>query len=133
MTRRLMFLWAVLVPACAVANTYSISGPDPGPWKKLLGAVGFTKSVETPTVEIVSGSSSRDLAALAQDHIVVVEGLGAAAEKLGIAAKTDTVSVRQICDVHGPNMQIIWEEPVTIPNVSVNDGWTVFAKEKWKE
>lgn len=128
-----LLLCAIFVPAFAVANTYSISGPDPAPWTKLLGAVGFTKSADAPTLEIVSGSSNRDLAALAQNHIVIVEGFGAAAEKLGIAPKTDTVSVRQICDVHGPNMQIIWEQPVSIPDLTLNDGWTLFAKEKWKD
>ena len=126
-------LLAVL-PSLSAANTYVINGPDATPWKKLLGAVGFsavTNSAE-PTVEVASGSTSRELAPLAQNHIVIVEGLGAAAEKLGISVKSDAVSVRQICDVHAPKMQVIWEQPVNIPEIDLGKDWTVFATERWK-
>ena len=126
-------LLAVL-PSLSAANTYVINGPDATPWKKLLGAVGFsavTNSAE-PTVEVASGSTSRELAPLAQNHIVIVEGLGAAAEKLGISVKSDAVSVRQIRDVHAPKMQVIWEQPVNIPEIDLGKDWTVFATERWK-
>ncbi len=123
-----------MLPGFAAANTYAISGPDPAPWKKLLSAVGVTAASGNgaPTIEVVSGSTNRDLAALAQEHILIVEGFGAAAEKLGISVKTDTVAVRQICDVHAPKMQIFWEQPVAVPDLALTENWTTFANEKWK-
>src|SRR5581483_7102790 len=127
-------IWIMLLPGVAGANTFVVSGPAPAPWQKLLGAVGLTPvNGGTPTVEVVSGSSARDIGDLARQHVVIVEGFGAAIEKLGVSVKTDSIAVRQICDVHGPKMQIIWEQPVTIPGAVLSDGWTVFAKEKWKD
>ena len=129
-----LFLFVIMAwPSLALANTYLIDGPNAAPWKKLLSSVDLTSTTNAnPTIEVASGSTTRDLAALAQNHIVIVEGFGAAAEKLGISAKTDTVRVRQICDIHAPKMQTIWEQPVAVPNVELSKGWTVFASEKWK-
>lgn len=125
----------VILPTLASANTYTVNGPNPAPWKKLLGAVGLTAASgdEVPAVEVASGTSKRDLAALAKDRIVIVEGFGSAAEKLGVSVKTDTIAVRQICDVHASKMQIFWEQPVTIPDLTLIENWTIFAKEKWKD
>lgn len=128
----ILYTALLLIPACAQANTYLISGPDPAPWQKMLGAVGLTATRgPSPTIEIVSGSTTRDIATAAAQHIVIVEGFGAAAEKLGITADAKTVAVRQICDIHAPKMQIFWEQPMTIPRVALTDAWTVFASEKW--
>ncbi len=60
------------------------------------------------------------------------KGPGAAAQSLGFSFKSDTVPVRQICDVHAPKMQIIWEQPVSVSAATLPDGFQVFATEKWK-
>ncbi len=73
-----------------------------------------------------------DIATLAETHIVVVEGSGAAAGKLGISVKAENVAVRQICDIHALKMQIIWEQAVSAPGVELPDGFQIFATEKWK-
>ncbi len=107
-----MKIWLYL--ACAVWPLSAAAASDPAAWNKILGAVGLTQQ------------------ALEQQHIAILEGFGPAAEKAGITAGSENVSIRQIRDTHAPKMQIIWEQPVTVPTVAVGQDWTVFAAEKWK-
>ncbi len=117
----------------AGATTFAVDGPNAGPWKKLLGAVGLTESTAGKSaVEVVSGTSNRDLLDFASNHIVIVEGFGPAAEKLGITAGKKTVAVRQICDTHASKVQVIWEQPVTVRTATIPNDWTIFALERWK-
>ncbi len=44
----------------------------------------------------------------------------------------ERVTVRQIVDSHGPQMQIIWEQPVEIAKAQMPEGFTVYATERWK-
>ncbi len=81
---------------------------------------------------VLRADSQADVSQLAQRRIVLLTGTGAAAEALGIRAKPETVEVRQIVDARAPKMQIIWEQPVSIPAVELPADFTVFAKEKWK-
>lgn len=127
----LRFLLLLLLTRLAAGNTYSISGPNAEPWEKMLGAVGFRAADGAPTLQIVSGSSPADLATLAAQHIVIVEGFGAGAEKLGVSAQGETVSVRQIVDDHAPKTQIIWEQPVQIARPILPLDWAVFSTDKW--
>jgi hypothetical protein len=122
-------LIALLLPAFSTAATYAIDGPNPASWDKLFRAVGMTQGSD---ILVVSGSSNRDLQSIARDHIVIVEGFGTAANRLGINPEQSMISVRQICDVHAPRTQIIWEQPLTIPAAALDGEWTIFAKEKWK-
>jgi hypothetical protein len=99
---------------CAVLPLTAANAPDSSAWKKILGAVGMTEQ------------------ALAQQHITIVEGTGTGAEKSGISATAGSITIRQICDIHAPKMQIMWEQPLTVPNVSLDQDWMIFATEKWK-
>ena len=132
MTRLLSIIWAAFIPALSWAGTYSVSGLDASPWTKLFTAVGLTAVNRAADIEIIDANTSRDLAASAQHHIVVVQGFGTAAEKLGIVPAAQTVAVRQIWDLHAPKTQIIWEQPVAIRHAVLDENWTVFASEKWK-
>jgi hypothetical protein len=126
-------LIVLLLAACSRAATYNIDGLAPAPWTKLLEVVGLSPtSTHDANVEIVSATTKDDLLALAQDRIVIVEGIGTATDRLGITPKQASVSVRQICDTHAPQMQIIWEQPVTIPDVTLDARWKISAKEKWR-
>jgi hypothetical protein len=119
-------------PLCR-ATTFRADATDDRPWKKIFGSFGIDES-STPQADIlVAGAESKiDLASTAETHIVVVEGTGPAAQRLGILAKPETAPVRQICDTHGPQMQIIWEQPASIPLAELPAGFKVFAREKWK-
>ena len=124
----------LLLAALAVPGlTLSASGgtPDAEAWTKILGAVGLRATADAQ-IQVVAGDSSTDVASLAVDHIVIVEGTGPAAESLGIHASSGQLFIRQISDVHGPRMQTIWEQPVTVPAVELPADFQVFATEKWK-
>ncbi len=84
------------------------------------------------SVLVIRGEAQLDPLQLAQHRIVLVIGTGAAAEAIGIHAKSETVAVRQIVDARAPKMQIIWEQPVSVPAVDIPGDFTIFAKEKWK-
>jgi len=133
---RLTLLAAVLagVPVIAgVANTFQVNGTDPAPWRKIFGSVGIAEDEKGPATFVVLGPDAHaDAAALSQDHIVVLEGTGAVAKSLGFVPKQDVVPVRQICDIHAPKMQVIWEHPLNVPAVDLPNGYQVFASEKWK-
>jgi hypothetical protein len=115
------------------ATTFRTDAVDAGPWQKILGSVGITETSNQGADILVAGNESKaDLSAIAAHHIVIVEGAGPATDRLGIVKKAQMVSVRQICDVHGLDMQIIWEQPKDVPSVELPAGFKVFAKEKWK-
>lgn len=123
-----------MIPAMAAgATTFQVTGADAAPWSKIFGALGITQATGSGAGIVVVGREAQaDAGALAEDHIVVLEGTGAAAQRIGIHAKSDRVAVRQICDTHAPKMQIIWQRAISVPAVDLPKGFQVFATEKWK-
>src|SRR5579875_914969 len=122
-----------LVPVLAGATTFQVSGTEAAPWNKIFASVGIQPASNDGAEIVVAGPKAAiDASALADRHIVVVLGMNSAARQLGFTQKADTVTVRQICDTHAPNMQIFWEQPVDVPDVQAPDGFQVFASEKWK-
>ena len=86
---------------------------DSESWSKILGAVGIAESTRPQASIVIAGESANgDVAKLADDHILVLIGNGAATAKFGIQSTTDALRIRQIWDMHAPAMQIIWERPV---------------------
>jgi len=130
MTLRLLAAFAI-VPLISQATAFRAVSADDRPWRSIFGALGIA---ENPTADIVvvGEDAQQDVAQLAQDHFVVLEGTGAAASKIGLVAKQDRVAIRQICDTHAPKLQIIWESAVDAPAVELPAGFTAFATEKWK-
>lgn len=128
-----------LMPALAHPATFQASGADASAWRKILGAVGMTDATKSqnasgsaPAVVVAGPDDRTDIASLAENRIVILEGLTPAGQKFGITARQDTVAIRQICDVHAPKMQIIWEQAVTVPAAELSAGFQIFATEKWK-
>ena len=112
----LAILLAAMSPICR-ATAFRVDAADDRPWQKILGSVGITESSSERAEILTAGAESKaDLSTAAESHIVIVEGAGPAAERLGILKKAQTVSARQICDVHGPNMQIIGRVLSMSPN-----------------
>ncbi len=127
-----LVLAAGLAAACQ-ASTFRTDAADDHSWQKILGAIGIGENQGGEADILIAGPESKiDLHAAAADHIVIVEGAGPAAQRVGISPKPEMVSVRQICDVHGAKMQIIWEHPADLPAVTLPAGFEVFASEKWK-
>ena len=123
-----------VIPVLGGATTFQVTGTDAGPWREIFGALGITEGLNGTTNVVVIGRDAQvDAAALAENRIVVLEGTGGTAQRLGIVAKTESVAVRQICDMHAPKMQIFWEQAVSVPQMKLPDGFTVFASERWKD
>src|SRR5437868_6970582 len=120
------------LPAFAATPTYRATGTDALSWTRIFASVGMMKSGTADPMVVVAGAKEMAVAKLAQSHIVILEGHTAASQSLGFVAKTETVDVRRICDVHAPKMNIIWEQAVNVLAVDVPSGFQVFATEKWK-
>src|ERR1700761_2240591 len=86
------------------ATTFQVKGSDEKAWGKILGSVGIRPAAGGSEAEIVivGAGAQADAASLAERHLVILEGTGAAAQRLGIKEKTETVPVRQIRDIHAP-------------------------------
>ncbi len=134
--RRLFLPFAIAISLGAGfvrADTFQALGVKAGPWRAILGCVGITENAKRePAIIVAGGSAAVDSTRLSQDHILILEGGGPSAERLGIMAKPEEIAVRQIVDVHAPEMQIIWERPLNIARTEVPGDFKVFASEKWK-
>ncbi|HEX4165853.1 MAG TPA: hypothetical protein VHZ55_10310 [Bryobacteraceae bacterium] len=114
------------------ATTFQAAGADEKAWRAILGAVGITEDAKRPPEILVVGAGAKpELVAQAEGKILILEGASAAAEKAGFVSESRTLSVRQICDTHAPNMQIFWEKPVSMVPSIVPADYQVFAKERW--
>jgi hypothetical protein len=132
--RAVLLLALAALPAFATGiNTFTVHGTDPGPWRKILGAIGITETRGADASVVVLGANDRsDALSLAVKHLVIIEGTGVAAQKAGITVEGKTVPVRQICDSHAPKMQLIWEQSESVPVTKIPSDFQVFATERWK-
>ena len=126
MTRQLL-LALFLASAVLRGTTFHVNGAGAQPWLKILGAVGITRGEMTDAAIVIGGP-----AAMAENHLLILEGISPAARSFGITAKTDTVRVRQIRDTHAPGMQIFWEQPAELAVTELPADFQVFATERWK-
>ena len=133
----LALLFASLLSASSIraASTFQFRaiGTDAAPWAKAFEAIGMTQATSTTdaAVIVVGAGDHTDILQLAANHLVVLEGAGAAAQSFGIKPTEVKVPVRQISDIHAPKTQIIWEQPLTISVVELPSDFTVLATEKW--
>jgi hypothetical protein len=127
-------LLVIALPCHAVVTTFAVEKTDAGAWTKILGAVGIApvRTAEVGSIIVAGADAPEALAARALDHIVILVGNSPAAEKLGIHARAEMISVRQICDVHAPKMQVIWERAEQVHASDIPMNFQVFAAEKWK-
>ncbi len=138
-SRLLLASLVAALPLCASSSfSFSAQGTDPGPWVKVFEAIGMPEAKLSgpkspdPAVIILGPNERLDILQLATNHLVIVEGTGIAAQSLGFRRTGATVSIRQICDIHAPKTQIIWEQPLAMPAVEMPASFTVLATEKWK-
>lgn len=129
-------LAVALLCACpTIANTFSTRGVDAASWSRIAASIGLQSTArESAASVIVLGANEPALIEeLAEKHLVIVEGFGAAARSLGFTAGPETVPTRHIVDTHNPSMPILWSDAVAIPSVHVPAGYQVFAAERWKQ
>ncbi len=130
------FLCAVIASALfsrmSQASTFQVTGGDEKAWRAILGSVGIVEDAKRPPEIVIAGANAQpEILARADRAILILEGASAAAAKAGIVTETRTVSVRQICDIHASDMQIVWEKPVSVTPSTLPADYQVFAKERW--
>jgi len=123
--------FAALLVCCVAplsAVTFRVDGANPVTWTKILGSVGIERGGTDSSIVIAGASAAGNITR----QILILEGDSAAARSLGFVPQTEHVTVRQIVDTHGPQMQIIWEQPAEIVKAQIPEGFTVYASERWK-
>jgi hypothetical protein len=117
----------------AAENAFRFEGAPGKAWANIFASVGLAETQSQDAgIVIAGGAAASDVATLAQNRFVILEGTGPAASKLGIESKSAEIVVRQICDKHAPRIQVFWKEAVQVPLVSLPGDFEVFAWEKWK-
>ena len=131
---KLAIITLALLTQLARAATFQVTSTAPAPWEKIFSSIGVEETLSAAPSIIVAGPSARIDAAVAEQHILILEGVGPAASDLGFVERSGApaISIRQISDTHAPQMQIFWEQPVSVPDIQIPAGFQVFATEKWK-
>ena len=134
--RRLFLIAAVAASLLAQhsrAGTFEITaGADGKAWRAILGSVGMSENrTGQPDITVAGTGAQAELIATAESRIVIFEGASEATAALGIRCGTGSVPIRQIRDVHAPDMQIIWEKPLSVTPSTVPPVYEIFAREKW--
>jgi hypothetical protein len=137
MFRRSLLICTVffaVLPLAAVVPAFRIVGADQKPWSDVFGCIGISESAAESALLIVTGSNATsDMARLAEDHILILQGDSPLARQFGIVPQSERVPVRRIVDSHAAEVQIIWAEQPATPFFTLPAGFEVFAKERWKD
>jgi hypothetical protein len=115
------------------AATFQVEGgANALAWGKILGSVGIERANSNSYIVVEGAAAREDSARLALAHILILQGDSPAGRSLGILPQKERVTVRQIVDKHGPQMQIIWEQAAEIAKTQLPEGFSVYATERWK-
>ncbi len=124
-------------PAATSWFAYHVLGDDAGPWPQILSAVGYVPSNGNPASILVIRPGARfDAGRLLEETsggaVLVLEGDTAFARSLGFVPTVGRLAVRNIEDIHRPDLPIIWEKALELPHYEVPEGARVFALERWQ-
>jgi hypothetical protein len=127
-------LLLVFAPAC-FAGTFSVIGPQTGPWPSILSSAGHIASPAASADIFVAPPSTPSAAdwksRIENGAALVLEGSSPLAASFGFRAKSETVSVVHLVDVHNPSLPVIWSQAVELPRYDVPADARVFAKDRW--
>jgi hypothetical protein len=112
---------------------YHIAG-KPGAWPEALGSIGLQ---EQPTREarvlVMTQGSREDATAWLDrvDHgaILIIEGNTEAGRSLGFRPTEHHVSVKNVSDMHQPDLPITWEDATDVPLFQVPQDAQVFTRQ----
>ena len=124
-TVRCACLALLFVAAANAAGPILVIGDEPGPWRRIFGAVGLSVTQATT----LSPPAMR--AQVEAGAFLILEGESEFASALGIRAGTKKVPTRSIVDVVNPKMSIVWERALEVPRYTLPSHATIFAKERW--
>jgi len=129
----LPFLLAAL-PCGAATFSFHVTGADAGSWPEALSSLGLVSAPieQARLVVIRPGAAVGDWAArVEQGTFLILEGASPLAESFGFRATAEIASVRSIVDSRAPDLEIVWEEGLTLARFEVPSQAHVFAHERW--
>ncbi len=110
---------------------FHVAARDAEAWTTLLGSFGLRPQPESDArVLVVSKDESARAGHAADGRVLIVEGDSPAARALGFRATGRRVAVKEVRDVHNPDLPIVWEHAVTLPVFEVPAGARVVALDR---
>ncbi|MBI3665562.1 MAG: hypothetical protein HY236_04940 [Acidobacteria bacterium] len=97
-----------LVPLAAVGETGAVAAG----WQRILNSVGLDLAVGPAPFTILEGDSPP-------------------ARAFGFRSTAETVLVAAVEELRDPQLEVVWERPLTLPVYKLPLGARVFAREKW--
>ncbi len=126
---------AVALAFPAFGGTFAVLGPQAGSWPSILSAAGhFAAPAASADIFVAppgTPASADWKTKVEKGAALILEGSSPLAASFGYRARTDTVSVVHLVDVHNPSLPIIWGKPVELPRYDVPADAQVFAKDRW--
>lgn len=104
----ILWLASFLLAATAALG----ASPEPGGWPRILASVGLDLVPGPPPFLLFEGDSSE-------------------ARDLGFRATPKTTRVASVEELRDPELDIVWEKPLTLPVFELPAGARVFTREKW--
>ncbi len=128
-------LLAASLSSCCFGGTFAVLGPQAGAWPAILSSAGHLPA-PAGSAEIVVAPPGAPASAdwtskVRKGTALILEGSSPLAASFGYRARTDTVSIVHLLDVHNPSLPIIWEKAVELPRYDVPPDARVFAKDRW--
>jgi hypothetical protein len=115
---------------------FNVLGDDPGPWPRILSAVGFQAGgASSPHIYVVRSGmpgAADWYARVEKGAYLILEGESSTAALFGFRrAADDGVRVASVIDEHNPGLPLIWQKAVELPRYSLPAEARVFARERW--
>ncbi|HEX4772947.1 MAG TPA: hypothetical protein VH351_19085 [Bryobacteraceae bacterium] len=129
----LLFLVSAMVAPAAQIPSIHVNASASAAWNKVFAPLNIAPGeANRASILVIAGNEPENLATVAEDHIVVLEGSGSAAQMIGITPTAQPLAIRHIVDSHAPETQIVWQAPVQTVITTIPNDFTIFATERWK-
>ncbi len=131
-----LFALALLPSARAAGLPYfSVLSDDLGAWPAILSSIGLQQQPAGVSRIFVaragSAASPEWNARVENGAILILEGESSLAEMFGFRRGPDFVKVNSLADVHRPDLPIVWEKGLELPQFELPAGARIFARERW--
>src|SRR5439155_1311360 len=130
-----LLVWLGIASGVEAPLHFAVIGPEPGPWPRILSAVGFAgQDSELAGIFVLrpaTPASGQWAARVERGAWLILEGESPVAESFGFKGGKERVRARSIVDARRPKLPIIWQKPLDMPRFAVPAGARIFARERW--
>src|SRR6185436_3675091 len=131
----LLIGWIGVASAGEPPLHFSVIGPAPGAWPRILSSVGFApQDSERAGIFVLreaTPASKQWAERVERGAYVILEGESPVAESFGFCGGKERVRARSIVDARRPKLPIIWQKELDMPRFAVPDEARIFARERW--